>query len=163
MAAALGTKILCSFILAPIAAQWVRSQEKRICKNGSPLNQEQLKWARQIGIAKPENIKILREKSLAFPAPKFLANWLAKKGFSLNNAAGMSLRYGIFISSKVELSPQLLCHELTHTLQYERCGSIYSFLKQYLFECLYHGYDQAPMEAEADAVAQQVLASESSS
>jgi len=43
----------------------------------------------------------------------------------------------------------LVAHELVHTAQYERCGSIAAFLRQYLHECLSIGYPDAPMEQEA--------------
>jgi len=48
----------------------------------------------------------------------------------------MSLRYGIFIRSDCWGDRRLVIHELAHTKQYERLGSLWHFLKLYLFECL---------------------------
>ena len=44
--------------------------------------------------------------------------------------------------------PQLAPHQV-HTVQYDRLGGIRPFLRQYLTECLLHGYVGAPMEIEA--------------
>ena len=145
--------LLASIILAPIATFWVKFQEKRICTYGSALTKEQHIWAHAVGIQHPQKICIVREPALAFPAPRHIAQFFEKRGMGLSKAAGMSLRYGIFISSETTLSQHLLCHELTHTLQYERLGSIYSFLRQYLFECIYYGYSNSAMEKEADQLA----------
>ena len=44
-------------------------------------------------------------------------------------------------------------HELAHVTQYDRLGGILPFLRKYLFECLTMGYESAPLELEAIAVA----------
>ena len=43
----------------------------------------------------------------------------------------------------------MVVHELVHTFQYERLGSVEAFLAQYLQECLTIGYPAAPLEQEA--------------
>lgn len=150
-------KLISLLFLAPVASLWVLYQERRIRKHGKKLSQEQMEWARKLGIKHVERMFLIREPELTFPCPKFLTALLAQKGFSISQAAGMSLRYGIFISNTVTASPHLICHEFTHTLQYERFGGVYGFLSQYLFECIYFGYSHAPMEHEADALADECL------
>jgi hypothetical protein len=44
---------------------------------------------------------------------------------------------------------RLVAHELAHTMQYERLGSVRAFLRQYLVECLTTGYAGAALELEA--------------
>lgn len=107
-------------------------------------------WASSLGIANVDQIRISIEQALQFPSPKWLKKTLERRGLCINQAAGMCLRYGIFIHQDANLTDRLLKHELVHTLQYQRSGSIYKFLRQYLFECLYFGYHHAPMEGEAD-------------
>lgn len=42
----------------------------------------------------------------------------------------------------------LVCHELTHVLQYQRYG-YWGFLRRYLWETIKHGYYNNPLEKEA--------------
>ena len=65
---------------------------------------------------------------------------------------GLTLRYGIFIRGDHWDSRRLVVHELAHTMQYERLGSIEAFLKQYLHECITIGYPAAPMVQEAKRI-----------
>jgi len=143
-------QLIVFLVLAPLAAMWAFYQERRISKIGKPLEQEMQMWATSVGIKNPSRIRMSIERSLHFPSPKWLKNPLEKRGLCLNTAAGMCLRYGIFIHQNANLTDRLLKHELAHTLQYERHGSMFGFMRQYLFECLYFGYEYAPMEDEAE-------------
>src|SRR6266542_6042281 len=69
---------------------------------------------------------------------------------------GLPLRYGIALRSDHWGQRRLLVHELAHTAQYERLGSIRAFLECFLFECVAIGYPSAPMEQEAIAVERQI-------
>ncbi len=142
-----------SLFLAPIAALWAFYQEKRITKFGNPLDERTQEWAGATGIFHAEDIRFIRESALHFPSPQWLKQPLEKRGLCLSQAAGMCLRYGIFIHEEADLTDRLIRHELAHTLQYQRHGSIYRFMQQYLFECLFFGYHHAPMELEAEEIA----------
>ncbi len=65
---------------------------------------------------------------------------------------GLTLRYSIFIRDDHWGQRRLVVHELAHTMQYERLGSIEAFLKQYLHECITIGYPAAPMVQEAKRI-----------
>ncbi len=69
---------------------------------------------------------------------------------------GLTLRYGIFIRDDHWDSQRLIDHDLAHTMQYERLGSIEEFLRQYLHECITIGYPTAPMEQEAKRIEREV-------
>ena len=71
---------------------------------------------------------------------------------------GLTLRYGIFIHADCWGQRRLIVHELAHTMQYERLGSIEAFLRQYLHECNTIGYPEAPMEQEAKRIEQEMCA-----
>ena len=62
---------------------------------------------------------------------------------------GLAAGRGIYVRAGHERSRPLLAHELVHTAQYSRLGGIRPFLRQYLEECLLHGYIGAPLEIEA--------------
>jgi hypothetical protein len=69
---------------------------------------------------------------------------------------GISLRYGIFLQNNFSNDRCTIVHELVHTMQCERFGGFYPFLKEYLWECISIGYPQAPLEQEALKIAGEV-------
>jgi hypothetical protein len=62
---------------------------------------------------------------------------------------GICFRYGIFINKNATNKNLILIHELIHTLQYEKFGSVEKFLYQYVKECIELGYESSPLELEA--------------
>ena len=71
---------------------------------------------------------------------------------------GLTLRYSIFIRDDHWGQRRLVVHELAHTMQYERLGSIEAFLRQYLHECITIGYPAAPMEQRAQRIVRETCA-----
>lgn len=137
-----------SRLLLPIACAWVRNHEKRILRDGAPLNAAQLEDARRSGVAHPERIRIAVVESVPPRLNYLLMPIAGRLGVSPSATAGMALGYGIFIRSDCAGSRRLLLHELAHTAQYERLGSR-AFLAQYLHECLAEGYGNGALEQEA--------------
>lgn len=137
---------LLAMILAPAAALWSRVRETGILRRGKPLPTEALAFARMLGIASPETIRVEVVDEVPLPLPRFLARAARAVGLPVMTAAGMSLGRGICVRS---LDPRLLRHELVHALQYQRLGGHRAFMRRYVAECLSHGYDAAPLEIEA--------------
>ncbi len=143
-------------ILLPIATAWVRNQERWILRDGLPLNEEQRRDAVAIGVLEHHRIRLVHVPRIPFPLP-----WLTKSldrvmGMSVEQTAGLTARYGIFIRVDFRGDRRLLAHELAHTRQYERFGGIRPFLRQYLRECLTTGYAAAELEIEADSAAHEI-------
>ena len=69
---------------------------------------------------------------------------------------GIALRYGIFIHNDFSDDRYTIVHELVHTMQCERFGGFYHFLKEYLWECIGIGYPEAPLEQEAVRIADRI-------
>ena len=138
----------------PFACAWVAWQERRILKEGVPLDAGQLGVARALGVARPERIRLLVLPRLPLPHNALMRRLgLWTSGLS-TETIGLSARYGIFLRSPYHCDSQLLAHELIHTRQYERLGGLRPFLRQYLRECFTEGYLFAPLEQEArDATA----------
>ncbi len=68
------------------------------------------------------------------------------------HTVGLTLRYGIYIRQDCQgysAHRELYVHEFVHTSQYERLGSIHTFLADYLVECIVPGYPAGPLEQEA--------------
>ncbi len=135
--------------LLPLAAAWAEQQEAHILATGIPLSPSQSSDARQIGVAHPERVRLLTVPTI--PTPQHPILRAAGEATELISpfTAGLTLRYGIFIRSDCDGDRFLVAHELVHTAQYERLGSISAFLRQYLHECLTLGYLNSPLEQEA--------------
>lgn len=136
-------------VLLPLAAEWVAKQEKEILARGTPLTEERLADARAVDVRYPENVRILVVDEIPQPENLLLRNAARAMNFLTPATLGMALRYGILVNNEMAGDRELLVHELVHTAQYERIGSIGAFLQQYLLECITVGYENAPLEIEA--------------
>lgn len=143
--------------ILPLAAAWVAEQETRILKSGVALTPAQTNDARAVGVAHPERVRLLVVEAIPMPEHPALRAASQATGLVSPFTAGLTLRYGIYIRRDLDGDRGLIAHELVHTGQYERYGSILAFLRQYLHECLTIGYPAAPMEQEAITVSGRVL------
>ena len=150
------------FTVLPFATWWLRHQEKTALRLGRELSDEEMNRAKKIGIKQPEQVRIHLVDRVPTPVPRFIESILQKRGFPAGNAAGMSMRYGIYAKKQFAQSKSLIAHELVHTHQYERFGSLRRFLKTYLLETMLVGYIHSPLEKEANATSEAILNSESS-
>lgn len=144
-------------LVLPLACAWVRRAERGILRNGEPLNAAQLADARQIGIAKAERVRICEVETIP-PRLHPVLRYLARKfDMTFDGTIGMALGHGIYLQREHASSRALLLHELAHVAQYERLG-MRRFLRQYLRECLTHGYPLGALEAEARDVTESLSA-----
>lgn len=132
--------------LAQPAALWSRLRETHILRHGRPLDPPLLDFARATGIGHPEEIRVEIVSRVPLPLPRPLARLARRLGLPLIEPAGMALGRGI---AAISDDPALLRHELVHVLQYERLGGHSGFMRIYLYQCLFHGYFNAPLEEEA--------------
>ncbi len=135
--------------LLPLAAAWVEKQEARIVAYGVALTAEQISDARKVGVNNPERVRLLSVASITAPEHPMLRAAAEATQLIGPGTAGLTLRYGIFIRQDCWGDRHLVAHELVHTGQYERFGSIAEFLRHYLEECLTVGYPEGPLEQEA--------------
>lgn len=143
--------------LLPLAVAWAEEQEEEILACGVPLSICQLADARAVGVARPERVRLLNVPLIPMPEHSVLRAAGEATVLVSPSTAGLTLRYGIYIRKDLVNDRALIAHELVHTGQYERRGSILAFLRQYLHECLTIGYPAAPMEQEAITVSARVL------
>ena len=135
--------------LLPLAAEWVLEQESNILKKGIELSDDQQIDAYLIGVKEITKVRLLKVSVVPFPEHELVRNAAFKAGFLTPATIGLTCRHGIFIKEDHWKERRLIIHELTHTHQYERFGSIEKFLSQYLHECLTQGYANSPLEFEA--------------
>jgi hypothetical protein len=140
-----------------MASAWCDQQEQAILSKGVPLTAEETEWAKQIGVAYPDRVRLLCVDEIPLPQDPVLRAAAEQYHFLSPTTVGMAIRYGILIKREVWREKWTIVHELAHTVQYERYGGIGPFLRQYLGECLTVGYDQSPLEREAVTVTQRML------
>ena len=142
----LGLALTLASGIAPATARWAADQERHILAEGQPLNHDALAFALELEITEPESIRVLEVKSVPLPAPRPLVKLATRWGIPVFEPAGMALGRGIYL---LDGHSRILRHELVHVAQYERLGGIEPFMRQYLTECLVHGYLDSPLEVEA--------------
>jgi hypothetical protein len=104
-----------------------------------PLSDAILKDSEELGIKLLNRVRILPVETIPLPSNEILRKAILDLGFIGKNTIGISFRYGIFVQVSHYDDKRLIIHELTHTMQYERAGGIYSFLKQYVVEANLEG------------------------
>lgn len=135
--------------LTPKVCEWIEYQENNIISIGRDLTFEELDLARKIGIKNYDMVRVYESKIVPNPSDIVLRELGKQIGLISPKTSGICFRYGIFINVNATDKKSVLIHELTHTLQYERFGSIENFITQYLKECIEVGYDDSDLEKEA--------------
>ena len=144
----LGLALTLASGVAPATARWAEDQERIILAEGQPLAPEAMSFALKLEIANPQEIRVLEVNSIPLPAPRPLIKLAARWGLPVFEPAGMALGRGIYL---LDGDSRIIRHELVHVAQYQRLGGIGPFMRQYLTECLFHGYLDSPLELEARA------------
>jgi hypothetical protein len=143
----------------PLACAWVEEQEQLILKKGVGLTEAQMADARSIGVAAPERVRLMKVEGIPLPDHPGLCAAAQESGLLSPDTAGLTLRYGIFVRAPFWETRDLVVHELVHVRQYEQLGGLEPFLRKYFWECITLGYAQAPMEHEAQAMAEEICVS----
>ena len=117
---------------------------------GVPLSAQDIADARTVGVLSPERIRIRFVPSMPLPDDDELRAVAAAEGMLGPDTAGLTLGHGIFILRGHE-SRRLFTHEFRHVYQYERAGSMQSFLLEYFHQLFTVGYWDAPLEMDARA------------
>jgi|SRR5690606_9720980 len=132
------------------AVEWVKQQQEIICKSGSSLTLEQAAIATQVGVFRPEKIRILSVNGILPPDDQLLRKISEEMNFIGPETMGLTLGYGLYLRSGY-IPDRLLSHEFRHVHQYEKAGSIKVFIYEYLQQVFRHGYYDAPYEVDARA------------
>jgi hypothetical protein len=147
-------------VLLPLAVDWAVQQESRILAEGVPLSNADRTLARLVGVGRPEDVRVLVVPRVPAPSHPRLVGACGALGFLGPGTIGLTLYRGMFLCAGHEDDRVLMAHELRHVAQYEQHGSIGAYLAVYLRELLQHGYDRAPFEIDACAVAARAIRGE---
>jgi hypothetical protein len=135
--------------LLPLAYEWAEQQQDNILQNGTPLSESQMNDTKLVPVRFPEKVRLLKVERIPWPDNPTLLSIGQQMGLISDYTEGLTLGYGIFISSKRWQERRLVVHELAHVGQCEKLGGVNQFLEQYVEECLNLGYDDACLEIEA--------------
>lgn len=136
--------------LVPKAIAWAEAQNSFIVQIGQPLNDALLSVARNVGVMRPELIRVTEVPQLPLPEDQALQQAAIATGLLGPHMTGMTFGYGIYIC-RGQSTIRLLSHEFRHSFQYEQAGSIAAFLPTYLQQIATVGYHNAPFEIDARA------------
>jgi len=136
--------------LLPRAIAWAEAASAEAAAAGRPLDRRETAIARRVGVRRPERVRVAVVAEMPVPADPALAAAARETGLLGPGTAGLTLGHAVLIRRGCE-SPRLLAHELRHVHQVERAGSLAAFLGDYLGQIVEHGYDDAPLEADARA------------
>lgn len=146
------------------ATVWITAEEQRVLRSGFPLAASQIADATVVGIKCPERVRLIQEEMIRLPPDSVLSEMARRLGMSDTSTFGRTYRYGIVIRWDHWGDRELLVHELVHTRQYEKFGSIENFLRPYLKELLPpFRYPDGPLEQEARTIAATICRSKDDS
>src|SRR5262245_16949312 len=135
--------------LLPRAIAWAQEVAASAAACGTRLGARALVDARSVGVCHPENIRVCMVENLPLPSDRELLAAARKTGL-LGPSTGLTLGYSILICYG-HMSRRLLTHECRHVMQFERAGSLASFLTQYLDAVVRFGYWDCEFERDARA------------
>jgi hypothetical protein len=132
----------------PCLVRWAEHRQNEVLRDGDVLTDEELELAASAGVRSPERIRIQVREKIPMPDLWWIGQLARHSGLGFE-PAGLSLGYAVVVRSWEGRNTRLVTHEFVHTAQYERLGGMSPYLRQYIRECLVHGYRDAPMEEEA--------------
>ncbi len=118
--------------------------------HGLPLTDLQLADARLVGVSNPDKIRLATSFAFIEEDPRFTV--LLDLGPAL---AGLTIGHAVILNAKQAINREVFLHESAHVAQYERLG-ISRFLQRYFAEIATFGYEAAPLELEAAALARTI-------
>lgn len=131
---------------------WASSIETEGQQRGTPLTSEQIELAREVGINRPQDVRLIFVDTVPFPTDDEAMRKVGEDlGFIgpdvINNAQAFG--YTIWVRNGFTLDRPSLAHELVHVAQIERSANFGAYVKQYMMELLEHGHTEMPLEIEA--------------
>lgn len=138
--------------LFPHVVSWITDLDKQARESGRTLTPLEYNLARNVGVARPEDVRILSVPQIPLPTHPRIRQLAQQIGLLTSNTGGLTAIHSVIARLDCTNSPKLLAHEFSHVEQYERLGTE-GFLREYIQQLAAHGYQSAPFELEAEAKA----------
>src|SRR6516164_6853878 len=136
--------------LFPHVVDWISYLAKQAQESGRALPPIEFNLAQHVGVAHPEEVRILSVSEIPLPAHPRVKQLARRVGLLNANTGGLTAVYGVIVRRHCANNLRLLTHEFVHVTQYERLGRE-GFLQEYIRQIAAHGYLNAPFELEAEA------------
>jgi hypothetical protein len=133
----------------PATLSWAASLNAAVLAQGKPLSSWQEADAREVGVLRPDAVRILRVPVLPQPDCPHFRSLATQARLDLGQSIGMALGYAVLICHAALGDRRVLRHELRHVAQFEKSGNLARFLNAYLAQIAQHGYRDAPFEVDA--------------
>ncbi len=132
----------------PAALDWHNQSEQQLYTQGRRLTVPEQVIARQMGVAQPQNVRVLVTPRFPLPIDPELRRASLRYGIGNPLEGGRTMGYVILIKPNSAQDKTVLAHELVHVGQIERLGKP-AFLQRYLTELEMVTYARSPLEREA--------------
>ena len=133
----------------PATLTWATSINATVLALGRPLSLWQAADADEVGVLRPDAVRILRVPNLSQPDSPHFRRLAKQSGLDLTGSAGMALGYAVLICHSALGERRVLRHELRHVAQFEQSGDLSRFLDRYLAQMVEYGYRDSPFEVDA--------------
>jgi hypothetical protein len=147
--------------LLPLAIQWAKTQELLILEHGTALSSRQIEDARRVGVRNAGRVRLLLVDRIPFPENQELAEAARRTQIITDASRAATIGHGILVRGDSWQDRGLLVHSLVHVAQFERNGSLESFVEEYLNDrttCA--NFTVGALEEEARGMARAICASE---
>ena len=138
-------------VLLPRAIAWADKVAGQALARGRTPGRLEILMALSVGVCCPDRIRIMSVDRFPTPDDPDLRRAALATGLLGADGLGLTLGYAVLLRSGHEGEERLLRHEFRHVQQYERSGSLASFLTEYLSQIVEVGYRRAPWEEDARA------------
>src|SRR5271166_1712300 len=103
--------------LFPHVVDWISYLEKQAQESGRALNPIEFNLARLVGVAHPEEVRVLSVRGIPLPTHPRVKQ-LARQVALLNaNTSGLTAVYGVIVRLDCAKNLRLLAHEFVHVAQ----------------------------------------------
>jgi hypothetical protein len=137
--------------MLPRVTNWAREQETISLMAGKPLARWQVEDARQVGVQRPERVRLLYVDAIPLPLDGQVRLAAARTGLICMESVGATFGYAVLILRGCVGLRRVLRRQLRHVAQMERVGSSVGFLAEYLRQITFFGLTEAPFYVDAAA------------
>lgn len=134
--------------LLPRVLEWYTTVETELLPQGRLLSETEMKIARQLGVIRPESVRIIVLEIFPMPEDRVLRAEAERYGLGSAAEGARAIGYVIMLKPRYAKSSMIIAHELVHVSQHDRLGRA-AFLRRYITEMEMLGYSRSPLEIEA--------------
>lgn len=130
--------------LLPRVLEWYTRVETELLPQGRLLSETEMKIARQLGVIRPERVRIIVLETFPMPEDRVLRAETKRYGLGSAAEGARAIGYVIMLKPRYAKSSMIIAHEPVHVSQHDRLGRA-AFLRRYITEMEMLGYFRSPL------------------